>query len=188
VYHLELRKFPKRVHRFNMSGPEIGAVLLEWVQERVLELGEQKWRPEETDITVLEGPEVPPREISMARGWRRAEREGRDVTEQVLAEAREHVRGGDAPARAAAERAVAEPGARVAASVIGGGAEPSVGSEAASVVGGGADSMALVLQLGSLLGQDAARLMDAWRAVRVREPDLAPSEALAAAERELRGE
>jgi hypothetical protein len=172
MYHLELRKFPKRVRRFNMSGQEIGVVLLEWVRERVVELGEQKWRPEETEITVLEGPEVPVGEMSLARGWRRAEREGRDVTEQVLAEAREHSSGGDAR-----EPVTGDPAASAAASVIGG-AEPATG----------ADGMALAMQLGSLLGPDAARLMETWRAVRAREPDLTPSEALAAAERELREE
>ena len=159
MYHLELRKFPKRVHRYNMSGPEIGALLLLWVREQVVELGEQKWRPQEAEITVLEGPEVPPREISMARGWRRAEREGRDVTAAVLGEAREHLSGG---------------GASSAETVMGG-----------TGVGGPGDGMALALRLGSLLGPDAARLMDAWGAVRLRDPGLAPSEALARAEREL---
>jgi len=169
MYHLELRKFPKRVHRYNMSGQEIGAVLLPWVQDQVIELGEQQWKPYESEITVLEGPELPSGEISPGRGWRRAEKEGRDVTEQVLAEAREHVRGAGAEARPPAVSAEA-PGA---AAVIG---------------GSGGDAIALAMQLGSLLGSDAARLMERWRAVRAREPGLAPSEALAVAERELPGE
>jgi hypothetical protein len=169
MYHLELRKFPKRVQRYNMNGQQIGAVLLPWVQDQVVDLGEQRWKPHESEITVLEGPEVPTADTSLGRGWRRAEKEGRDVTEQVLAEARAHV--GEAGTRGPAQ----------AASVV--------APAAAAVIGAaGSQETALAMQLGSLLGPDAARLMDAWRSVRAREPALAPSEALAVAERELREE
>jgi hypothetical protein len=52
---------------------------------------------------------------------------------------------------------------------------------------GMADPLALGVQLASLLGEDAARLLDAWRAVVARSDGLAPSESLALAESEIAG-
>ena len=156
MYHLELSKFPKKVNRFNMNGQDIGAVLVPWAQGQVIELGEQRWSPHDTEIKVLEGDEIATQEISMGRGWRAAERRGKDVTEQVLTEARAHVR---------AEAVTAPP------------ASPEAGSPA--------EEVGLAMQVGSLLGPDAPRVMQVWARVRASEPDLTPSEALAAAEREL---
>jgi hypothetical protein len=49
-----------------------------------------------------------------------------------------------------------------------------------------ADPLTLGVQLASLLGEDPAGLLAAWRAVAARASGLAPSESLALAERELR--
>jgi hypothetical protein len=49
-----------------------------------------------------------------------------------------------------------------------------------------ADPLALGVQLASLLGEDPAALLAAWREVAARASGLAPSESLALAERELR--
>jgi hypothetical protein len=56
---------------------------------------------------------------------------------------------------------------------------------AEAVAPGMADPLALAVQLASLLGTDAARLLDAWRAVAARSAGLAPSESLALAESEI---
>jgi hypothetical protein len=53
--------------------------------------------------------------------------------------------------------------------------------------GGPSDALGLAMQLASLLGEEPGRLLDAWRAAAARAPELAPSESLAQAERELRG-
>jgi hypothetical protein len=58
---------------------------------------------------------------------------------------------------------------------------PSPGSVAPGI----ADPLALGVQLASLLGKDAGRLLDAWRAVVARSAGLSPSESLALAEREI---
>jgi hypothetical protein len=178
VYHLELRQFPKRVHSFNLSGEAIGAIVLAWVQDRVVELGEQKWSPHTAEITILEGPQIPVAELSLARGWGTAEREGRDVTEQVLAEAREAIATGAAGAAA--------PPVASRAATVSDGARPEPDRNAR--VGDAqpvADPLGLGVQLASLLGADAARLLEAWRSVAARSSGLAPSETLALAEREL---
>jgi hypothetical protein len=173
VYHLELRRFPKSLTRYNLSGAEVGAIVLPWVQERVIELDEQKWSPHEATITILEGPSIPIERLSMGRGWRTAQREGRDVTELVLAEARQAIADGSAPAGPAGGEGapVRREGQALARE---GGQMPSAG-----------DPLELAVELGALLGEHPARLLSAWRAVAARASGLTPSATLALAEREL---
>ncbi len=166
MYHVELRHFPRSLWRFNLSGQEVGAILEPWVQERVVELGDQKWSPHQATITIIEGSEIPLDQVSMGRGGRAVKREGRDVTDQVLAEARQKF-APDEQARAPGSRSAADPSA--------------VGEAAAS----GGDPVALAMQVGSLLGPRAQALLQAWSSVAGRAPGLAPSESLAIAEQEL---
>src|SRR5438270_904265 len=119
-YHLEIRDFPRNVNRFNMSGTEIGTVLLAWAQERVFELGDQKWNPQTAELTVLEGPEIPVSGLSMGRGWPTAVREGQDVTARVLAEAREAIVDGSVARMARDQEAAAAAAAAPAEAVAGG--------------------------------------------------------------------
>ncbi len=195
-YHLEIRDFPRNVNRFNMSGQEIGAVLLAWVQERVFELVDQKWDPRTAELTVIEGPEIPVSGLSMGRGWPTAMREGRDVTDRVIAEAREAIVDGsvarmvqaqesEAPAQPPEAEAPPEPAPAAAepAPLDEGSGEAAL----AAVEGGEADQLALGVELAALLGPDAARLLAAWREVTGRASGLSPSENLALAERQLSG-
>lgn len=176
VYHLEIRKFPKALTRFNQTGQQVGAIVLLWVQERILDLDDQKWSPHEATLTILEGPAIPLEGLSMGRGWRTAQREGTDVTERILAEARQ------ALAEGAAGLATAAPGQRATAPApltVAPGMSPSTPAP---------DALALGVELAGLLGPDAVRLLAAWRDVTARTGGLAPSESLALAERELRAE
>ncbi len=168
VYHFEIRKFPKALTRYNQTGEQVGAVAMLWVQERIIELNDQKWSPHEATITILQGPEIPIERLSMGRGWRTVQREGEEVTERVLQEAREELarRGGGATGS-------------------GGGAAitPAVGASSALP---NADPLALGVELAGLLGPEAPELLRTWRAVAGRTGGLAPSESLALAERELK--
>jgi hypothetical protein len=154
MYHLELRQFPHNVCRFNLSEPELAAVTAPWAREQIVDFGERKWSPQQARLTILEGPRLASEDLTMGRGWRTAQRQGQDVTDRVLAAARD--------AAAAQHRAAAAP-----------------------VAPGMADPLALGVQLASLLGEDAARLLDAWRGVVARSAGLSPSESLALAEREI---
>jgi hypothetical protein len=169
VYHLELRQFPKRVQRFNLDGPAVGAIVLPWVQERVIELGEQKWSAHQATITILEGPEVPLDRVSMGRGWPAVERVSEDVTDRVLAEARHAIATGAAGTGAVAWGEAAALGA----------------TPHAPAGAGGADALSLGVELAALLGSEPSRLLAAWRSVAARASGLTPSESLALAEREL---
>jgi 2-iminobutanoate/2-iminopropanoate deaminase len=88
VYHMELRHFPRNLCRFNLSAEELRATVLEpWAADRPFDLGELRWDPRQARLTVLEGPRIPPEQLSMGRGWRTAQRQSRDVTAQLLAAA-----------------------------------------------------------------------------------------------------
>jgi hypothetical protein len=158
MYHLQLREFPHNLARFNLSEPELRALLAPWVLEKPLELGERKWSPHQATMTVLEGPHLELQQLSMGRGWRAAEREGQDVTARVIA------------------------AASVAAGPSAGGAQPGPGSAGGAPIG---DPLALGVQLASLLGGDPAGLLAAWRQSSAEHPGLSPSETLALAEATL---
>lgn len=155
VYHVELRHFPRSVNRFNLSGTEVGAIVLPWVQEKHFEFGEQKWNPHEAKLTILQGPQLPVQRLAMGRGWRAALRESQDVTERVIAEATEAL--GDAvPAPLMMPRP----------------------ADSASLDGTAGDPLVL-------LGAEPAALLARWHAVVARTSGLKPSESLALAEGEL---
>ena len=86
VYHVELRHFPRNVCRFNLSAAELqAAVLTPWAADRPFEFGDLRWDPRQARLTVLEGPRLAPGELTMGRGWSAAQRQGRDVTAELLA-------------------------------------------------------------------------------------------------------
>jgi hypothetical protein len=169
MYHLELRQFPHNLCRFNLTEQDLHGVLVPWVLEKPVELGERKWSPHQATLTVLEGPHLELQQLSMGRGWRSAQREGEDVTARVIAAAGESLGTTAEP-----------PGA--APAPVGAPAQASLGAEGAPP----ADPLALGVQLGSLLGTDPSGLLLAWREAAAEEPELTPSEALARAEAALR--
>ena len=139
-------------------------------------------------MTVIEGPEIPVSGLSMGRGWPTALREGQDVTERVLAEARRSDRRRQRRAHGAG-RGGRGGRSRAAPAEDGPARRPSTrAGEAASPPSKvpGADQLALGVELAALLGPDAPRLLAAWREVAARASGLSPSESLALAERQLR--
>jgi hypothetical protein len=84
VYHLELRKFPHVVCRFNQSEAQLRALVIPWTRQEWIEEGERKWNVNEATLTILEGPKLSMPELAMGKGWRNAQKRGEDVTERVL--------------------------------------------------------------------------------------------------------
>lgn len=202
MFHVELRRNLEHVCRFNMSEQTLlSSILVPWASGRPIELGERSWRPDETTVTVLEGPEIPIGGLTMSRGWPTALRQGMDVTETVVASVRQSLA---ARARAAkgdglggvdgvlgagvggSDTAVAgEPGggggAAVGAGLGGGGSSGPVGG---SGRGGASDQVladAFGLELLRNLRDDALTLHAAWRLAGERHPELAASDSLALA-------
>jgi len=90
MYHIQLRQFPNNMCHFNMTERELLDTVVEgWARGQWIEMGERKWNPHQAKLTVLEGPEIPVEQLSVGRGWPKAQREGEDVTERVLARAKQ---------------------------------------------------------------------------------------------------
>ena len=102
--HVELRHFPHSAWRFNLSDQDLRTVVEPWIREQAVDFGERKWNSQMARITILDGPRIPLEQLTMGRGWRAAQRQSQDVTERVLAAARE--------ALAVAQAASASPGPR----------------------------------------------------------------------------
>lgn len=165
MYHVELRQFPHNFCRFNLTEGDLReAVLDAWVQGEWVEFGERKWNPQQAKLTVIEGPQIPLERLSMGRGWHVATREGKEVTEQLLA-----------ATRAAVVDAASAP------------TKEQGGSRRARAVGLDPENASLVADLLLMLGEDPISLMRAWQLALERHPDRTPSECLALAEGLLRG-
>jgi hypothetical protein len=200
VYHVELRQFPHNMCRFNLSGSELRATILEpWAQGRLVEFGERKWVPGQAKLTVLEGPRIPFGQLTMGRGWRAAQHDGREVTDELLAalaretelarEAAAEV-GGAAASASAAAVPVGAPGATGevraerpagASSEVAAGRAPSASSGARRAEDLAADSLGL--ELLARIGPEPAPLRVAWELAGERHSGSPPSATLALAER-----
>jgi hypothetical protein len=185
VYHVELRHFPRNVCRFNLSDGELRATVLEsWAADRPFELGELKWDPRHARLTVLEGPRIAPEQLSMGRGWRTAQRHGKDVTAQLLAEAGGALAGGVGEAQGAP----AQPGASGGAGVAPRAPSASDASVPAAAQGAGSDATdlradSLGLELLAQMGLEQTPLRRAWELAAAHDPSVPASDALALAER-----
>jgi hypothetical protein len=181
VYHLQLRQFPNHATRFNITEQEVRAVLEPWARQQIVEVGERKWAPERATLTVLEGPKLEIQDLALGRGWRAAERSGVDVTERMLAAVTQALaNAAAAPPAAGPTPAVPPPNAVQAPDAVQAPGVPGTAHGTPPL----ADPLALAVQLASLLGSDPERLLAAWREVTARSSGLAPSEALALAERQ----
>jgi hypothetical protein len=162
MYHLELRQFPHNVCRFNLTDAQLHQIVEPWMREKFVDVGERKWHRDQARLTIVEGPRLGPEQLTMGRGWRAAQRQGDDVTERVLAAAKQAV---EAASHASAQARL--PDAPPTSDPPALGALDDLGSVAA------------------LLGSDPIGLLGAWRAVAASSPGLAPSESLALAEHAL---
>lgn len=171
MYHLELRRFPHNQCRFNLGEDELSEIVVPWVRGEWIQVGERNWNIHQARLTILEGPELAPGELTMGRGWRTAQRQGTEVTRQVLERAR-----GAHGAPAVADRRRASAGAVAASS----GREDAVARGEPPP-----DADALLGELLALLGRAPEPLLAAWRRAAARVPERSPSESLAAAEEEL---
>lgn len=174
MYHLELRKFPHTACRFNQSEEQLRAVVVPWARQEWVEEGERSWNINEAGLTVIEGPQLSMPDLAMGRGWRNAQKRGQDVTERVLAAARELGAQGSAP-QVAAPRPPEDRSESASANATlpapGGGAREGVGGLAVGEAGDAerrllADSLGL--EVLALLDRGSLAPFDVWRAARER--------------------
>jgi hypothetical protein len=88
MFHVELRQFPHSARAFNLTRAELDRILEPLAVGRPVEMNERRWNPGKTKIAVFEGPELPVVEMGMGRGWGNVTKDGEDVTDRLLSEAR----------------------------------------------------------------------------------------------------
>lgn len=98
-FHVEISSSINFARVLNVGQADLREAVLEpWVAGLPLELGEQRWEPGESRLTILEGPPLPALPTAEDdAGWEDALRSAEDVTRPML-EAAE----ADAPAQIAA--------------------------------------------------------------------------------------
>lgn len=87
AFHIEVSTGLNHARSFNLSVEEVRrTVVAPWIDKRPIELGDRKWLPEESELRILEGPELSNPELSFGNGWANAERRGELVTKRLLDE------------------------------------------------------------------------------------------------------
>jgi hypothetical protein len=88
AFHIEISGGINHARAFNLSEDVVQRSIVDpWIDKRPIELGDRKWRPEESELRILEGPELSNPELSFGNGWSNAERSGEFVTKRLLDEA-----------------------------------------------------------------------------------------------------
>ena len=90
VFHVELRQFPHQTRAFNLTREELDARIVgPWIAGEAIELNEYRWLPDRATLTIYEGPLLGVADMGLGRGWQNVTRKGREVTQEVLIEARD---------------------------------------------------------------------------------------------------
>jgi hypothetical protein len=88
AFHVEISSGINHARTFNLSEAVLQrSIVAPWLDRRPIELGDRKWLPAESELRILEGPELDNPELSFGNGWANAERGGEFVTKRMLDEA-----------------------------------------------------------------------------------------------------
>ena len=97
AFHVEISEGINHARSFNLSAEELRRTVVQpWIVKRPIELGDRRWRPEESELRILEGPELSNPELSFGQAWANAERRGEFITERMLEEGVQERREGTA--------------------------------------------------------------------------------------------
>jgi hypothetical protein len=183
MYHLELRQFPHNFCRFNLTERELHEVILDaWAQDQWVEIGERKWNPHQATLMVLEGPQLPVEQLSMGRGWRNAVRQGKDITEQLLAD----VRATQSASHGEGTGVVPASGVTGDRSQAEGEGDPVAASEVRAALDMRLAADSLGLEALAKIGEAPVPLTDVWQLARDRYPQHSSSDCLKLAEHAIR--
>jgi hypothetical protein len=88
AFHVEIRRGHRWAREFNLDSERLRREVLEpWTDRRTIRLGDRDWEPAECTLRILEAPELDGPDLGFGRGWDRAERAGRSVTRELVADA-----------------------------------------------------------------------------------------------------
>jgi len=87
-FHVEIRRGFRNARAFNVTIEHLRAQVLEpWARGDVVEFGDSRWPPSESELTVLEGPVLDGPELAYGQGWNSALKSANDVTAWLLSTA-----------------------------------------------------------------------------------------------------
>lgn len=85
AFHVEVKSGLNHARTFNLTEEVLQHTVLEpWLNGRPIKLGDRSWDPRESELRVLEGPELSNPELSFGQGWANAERGSAEVTRRAL--------------------------------------------------------------------------------------------------------
>lgn len=91
MFHVEMRTGMQVVREFNLSEQRLWVEFLApLMADTPFSVEGHEFIPRQTRLKVYEGEQLRPDQLGVGRGWQNVERSASDVTERVLARAREH--------------------------------------------------------------------------------------------------
>ncbi len=98
-FHIELATGRQHARSFNLTEEELQRTVLEpWLAGRPVLLGDRKWTRTDSELKILEGPQLSIQDLAFSHGWANAERSAADVTATVVGGAGEAARAKRGPA------------------------------------------------------------------------------------------
>ena len=98
-FHIEVTTGRQHARSFNLTEEELRRTVLDpWLAGRAVLLGDKKWTRDESELKILEGPELSNQDLAFSQGWANAERKASNVTATVLGSATEAQRAARGPA------------------------------------------------------------------------------------------
>jgi hypothetical protein len=89
-FHIEIATGRSHARSFNLTDEELRSTVLDpWLAGRAVLLGDRKWTRDESELKILEGPELTNQDLAFSQGWSNAQRGSSDVTATVLGTATE---------------------------------------------------------------------------------------------------
>lgn len=85
MFHVEVSRGVHRARVFNLSREDlVEKVVQPWLEDRRITMGDREWVPRDSQLKVLEGPQMENADLAFGQGWSNAERASENVTRELL--------------------------------------------------------------------------------------------------------
>ncbi|HVO54494.1 MAG TPA: hypothetical protein VMT37_08785 [Solirubrobacterales bacterium] len=85
MFHVEVNRGVHRARVFNLTREDlVEKVVQPWLEDRRITMGDREWVPRDSELKILEGPQMENADLSFGQGWANAERASEEVTRELL--------------------------------------------------------------------------------------------------------
>src|SRR5262245_58735809 len=85
MFHVEVNRGVHRARVFNLTREDlVEKVVQPWLEDRRVTMGDREWIPRDSQLKILEGPQMENADLSFGQGWANAERASEEVTRELL--------------------------------------------------------------------------------------------------------